>query len=70
MALLIWADVVPGLSVAQMNVRFGIPPSTPGFVLDQSMAREGSRMPDQRSCAWATKGVAMSRRAKTSEITA
>src|SRR5258708_21424635 len=44
MALLIWAAVAPGLSVAQIVVRLGIPPTTPGLV--QSAARLGSMIPD------------------------
>src|SRR6266480_2070927 len=43
MALLICAVVAPGFSVAQMVVRFGMPPDTPAFL--QSMAREGLKMP-------------------------
>src|SRR5215831_16705426 len=43
-AELIWLEVAPGLSVAQMVVRFGIPPRTPA--LDQSTALEGSTIPD------------------------
>jgi hypothetical protein len=40
----IWLEVAPGLSVAQMVVRFGIPLRTPA--LDQSTALEGSMIPD------------------------
>src|SRR5205807_1496300 len=57
-ALLICTAVAPGLSVAQIVVRVGIPPETPA--LDQSIARDGSRMPDQ-GWAWATIGALMIR---------
>src|SRR6185295_14905344 len=45
MALLICAAVAPELSVAQMVVRFGMPPWTPGFVLRQSIARDAATIP-------------------------
>src|SRR5687768_10708314 len=46
MALVIWAAVAPGESVVQTVVRFGMPPSTPGLFARQSIARDGSRIPD------------------------
>ncbi len=47
MAAFIWADVAPGLSVAQILLRFGMPPITPGVVWFQLMPRLGSiRLPE------------------------
>src|SRR5947208_6987653 len=54
MALLICAAVAPGLSVAQMVVRLGMPPTIPALL--QSIAREWSMIPDH-SCAWAGIGA-------------
>ena len=48
MALLICDAVAPGFSVAQIVVRFGMPPMTPAF--DQSMARLELMIPDH-ACA-------------------
>src|SRR5437016_1278120 len=45
MALLICAAVAPGPRVSQIVVRSVRPPTTPA--LDQSIARPGSRTPDQ-----------------------
>ena len=61
MALLIWDAVAPGLRVAQMVARFGMPPGMPAF--DQFMARLDERMPDQ-AWAWATPGTINSRMGK------
>src|SRR6266446_2881919 len=47
-ALVICPADAPGLRVAQMVVRLGIPPITPAVL--QSMARAGQRIPDH---AWA-----------------
>jgi len=50
-ASLIAAAVAPGSRVAQVMVRFGMPQGVPTLV--QSMAREGSMMPDHGwVCAW------------------
>src|SRR2546426_4115479 len=48
-ASLISGAVLPGFTVAQIVVRFGVPPGIPARL--QSMAREGSRMPDHGSAA-------------------
>src|SRR5947199_2663121 len=43
----IWAALLPGSRDAQIVVRFGIPPGMPAWL--QSIAREGSRIPDHGS---------------------
>src|SRR5437867_3069434 len=43
----IWAALLPGSMDAQIVVRFGIPPGMPAWI--QSIAREGSRIPDHGS---------------------
>ena len=61
-ALLICVAVAPGFRVAQIVVRFGMPPGIPTLV--QSTAREELRIPDQ-GCALAAIGVTMIRRKTT-----
>ncbi len=53
-AELVWPELAPGLSVAQIVVRFGMPPRTPTF--DQSVALVGSIIPDH-CCACARIGA-------------
>src|SRR5206468_4273879 len=45
----ICAAVLPGSRDAQIAVRFGMPPGMPAWL--QSIAREGSRIPDHGSAA-------------------